>query len=171
MMNKTQKFEWRVPAYMGIWTLVAAAVKWAIAGMHGTSAQSIIGSSAVGVICMTFGVILSYVEKNSDTPFLWWKKAPTKHWAMPGLGVFSNSASIAAIGIGFMATSVAQIIILFAATAAVMILQRRFVEGERAKAGNKVKRFLVGLAVPTIVIALVSVKFFYSNVLAANIFG
>ena len=162
MMNKEQKLEWRVAAYMALWTAVAALVKWAIVQMLGTSNESVIGYSLIGVICMTYAIILSFVEKHGNTPFLWIKTSPTnQHWAMPGLlGVFTNASSIAAIGIGFMATNLVQLIALFVIASAMMILQRRYIE---LSVNSKIKRALLGLVVPTIAMAFVTVGFFYNN--------
>ena len=91
MMNKNSKLEWRVAAYMAIWTVIAALVKWGFNYRFETPA-SVIGYSIIGVICITFAVAFSFFEKHGNTPFLWFKTAPTKHWAMPGLGVFSNAS-------------------------------------------------------------------------------
>ena len=159
MMNKNNKLEWRVPVYMAIWTVVAALAKWGLSYGFETPA-SMIGYSLIGIICITFAVAFSFFEKHGNTPFLWFQTAPTKHWAMPGLGVFSNASSIAAIGIGFMAKNLVQIIVLFVITSTVMILQRRFVE---LNMDAKAKRILVGLIVPTIIAAVMSGVFFYNN--------
>lgn len=161
MMNKEQKLEWRVAAYMAIWTAAAVLVKWGFIQLLGTSDESVIGYSLVGVICMTYAVILSFIEKHGNTPFLWIKTSPSQHWAMPGLlGVFTNASSIAAIGIGFMATNIFQLIVLFVIASAMMILQRRYIE---LSANSEIKRVLLGLVVPTIVMAFVTVGFFYNN--------
>ena len=159
MMNKEHKLEWRVAAYMAVWTVVAALAKWGFNNNFETQA-SVIGYSIIGVVCITFAVAFSYFEKHGNTPFLWFKTAPTKHWAMPGLGVFSNASSIAAIGIGFMSKSILQMVVLFVFTSTVMILQRRFVE---LHMDAKAKRILVGLIVPTIIAAVMSGVFFYNN--------
>lgn len=161
MMNRNNKLEWRVAVYMAIWTAVAALAKWGIVQLLGTSNESVIGHSLVGIICLTFAIIWSFVEKHGNTPFLWIKTSPTKHWAMPGLlGVFTNASSIAAIGIGFMATNLLQLITLFVIVSAMMILQRRYVE---LSVNNKMKRYLLGLVVPTIVMVLVTIGFGYNN--------
>lgn len=161
MMNKNSKLEWRVPAYMAIWTVIAALAKWGIVQLLGESTESVVGHSLVGILCITFATILSYTEKNSDTPFLWLKKSPTKHWAMPGLlGVFTNASSIAAIGIGFMAKSIVQLIGLYVIVAGMMMFQRRIVEVSK---DLKARRLAFGLAVPVIVAILVSGGFFYKN--------
>ena len=161
MMNKNSKLEWRVAAYMAIWTVAAVLVKWAFR-QNIDSAESMIGYSAIGVFCMTAAMVISFVEKHGDAPFLWIKNAPTnQHWAMPGLlGVFTNASSIAAIGIGFMATNFIQLMELYVIIAAMMMLQRHFVE---LNMNTKAKRMIVGLVVPTIVAVLISVCFFYKN--------
>ena len=159
MMNKNSKLEWRVAVYMAVWTAIGALVKWGLSYNVGTP-ESVIGYSLIGVVCITFAVAFSFFEKHGNTPFLWFKTAPTKHWAMPGLGVFSNASSIAAIGIGFMAKNLVQIIVLFVITSTVMILQRRFVE---LHMDTKAKRILLGLFVPTIIAAVISGVFFYNN--------
>lgn len=74
------------------------------------------------------------MEKSGDLPFLWLKNQPTnQHWALPGLGVFGNSSSIAGVGIGFLADSISQVIILYGITAILMLFQRLFVEVEQSK--------------------------------------
>mgnify|MGYP003303267672 CR=1 FL=1 len=135
MMNKNSKLEWRVAAYMAIWTVVAALVKWAIIQMHGISTESVIGHSLIGVFCMTCAIIISFIEKHGKTPFLWLKRTPSnQHWAMPGLlGAFTNSGSIAGVGIGFMAKNISQAIILYGIVTVMMLLQRLFVEMEQTK--------------------------------------
>lgn len=162
MMNKNSKLEWRVAAYMAIWTVVAALVKWAIIQMHGISTESVIGHSLIGVFCMTCAIIISFIEKHGKTPFLWLKRTPSnQHWAMPGLlGVFTNASSIAAIGVGFMAKNLLQLLVLFVITSTLMILQRRYIEMNGV---SKVKKTLLGLVVPTIVMVSVTLGFFYNN--------
>ena len=164
MMNKKMenKLEWRVAAYMAIWTVVAAFVKWGFIQLFGTSTESVVGYSLIGVICMTYAVILSFIEKHGNTPFLWIKKTPTnQHWAMPGLlGVFTNASSIAAIGIGFMAANILQMIGLYVIISVTMILQRRCIEMNKEM---KAKRILLGLVLPVMIAAFVSGGFFYSN--------
>ena len=163
MMNKNNKLEWRVAAYMAVWTVVAALAKLGIVQLLGESTESVVGHSLIGILCITFAVILSYTEKNSDTPFLWIKKSPTKHWAMPGLlGVFTNACSIAAIGIGFMAKTILQLIVLYVIVAALMMTQRRIVEVSKEQ---KVRKVTLGLAIPVIAAVFVSGGFFYNNAL------
>ena len=162
MMNKAKNLEWRVAAYMAIWTVAAVLAKWGLVQLLGTSEATVIGHSLVGIICLTYAMILSFIEKHGNTPFLWIKTSPTnQHWAMPGLlGVFTNASSIAAIGIGFMAANTIQLIVLFVIASAMMMLQRRWIE---LSVDSKMKRALLGLAAPTIVMAFVTVVFFYKN--------
>ena len=80
MMNRNNKLEWRVAVYMAIWTAVAALAKWGIVQLLGTSNESVIGHSLVGIICLTFAIIWSFVEKHCNTPFLWIKTSPTKNY-------------------------------------------------------------------------------------------
>ena len=161
MMNKNNKLEWRVAAYMAIRTVVAALAKFGIVQLLGESTESVVGHSLVGILCITFATILSYTEKNSDTPFLWLKKSPTKHWAMPGLlGVFTNASSIAAIGIGFMAKSIVQLVVLYVIVATMIMFQRKVVEVSK---DNKGKKVALGLVIPAIAAILVSGGFFYNN--------
>ena len=79
---------------------------------------------------------------------------------MPGLGVFSNASSIAGLGIGFMAMNIPQLIALYILIAAVMMLQRRFLD---VNVNYKTKRIVIGLVVFTIAAVLVSGGFFYKN--------
>ena len=128
------RFEWRVAAYMAIWSGVAFIVNWGLSFNLGGTLESVVGYSLIGVLCMTYSIILSYIEKSGDLPFLWLKTAPTKNWAMPGLlGAFTNSSSIAGIGIGFMAKNMPQMIILYGVVSVLMLLQRLFVELEQTK--------------------------------------
>lgn len=165
MMNKEKKLEWRVAAYMALWTAIVTLIKWG-ATSHGMSNEAVVGFSAAGVICMVYAVILSFIEKHGDTPFLWIKRTPTnQHWAMPGLlGVFTNASSIAAIGIGCMAKNFIQLIGLYVLMSALMMLQRRFLNQTLE---NKAKRVSVGLILPTVVIAVVSIGSFYNNALVS----
>ena len=71
MMNKNNKLEWRVAAYMAVWTVVAALVKWALSLNFGGATESIIGFSAAGVIFIVAAFVISFIEKHGDTPFLW----------------------------------------------------------------------------------------------------
>lgn len=161
MMNKEKKLEWRVAAYMALWTAIVTLIKWG-ATSSGMGNEAVVGFSVAGVICMVYAVILSFIEKHGDTPFLWIKRTPTnQHWAMPGLlGVFTNASSIAAIGIGCMAKNFVQLIGLYVLLAVVMMLQRRFLD---QVLGSKMKRAVVGFILPTVVIAIVSIGFFYNN--------
>ena len=161
MMNKNSKLEWRVPAYMAIWTLVAALVKWALTFNKGVTIESLVGYSLIGVLCITAAAVISFTEKHGNTPFLWFKTAPTKHWAMPGLGVFSNASSIAGLGIGFMAGNYIQMISLYVIVSTMLILQRRIVE---LSMNTKVKRIVLGLVIPTIAALSISGGFFYNNI-------
>jgi len=128
------RFEWRVAAYMLLWIILAAFIKWGIEESFGETLASEVGNAVVGIIFITFSIVLSYIEKTGDFPFLWIKITPTKHWAMPGLlGVFTNSGSIAGIGIGFMAKNTSQVIILYGIVTITMLLQRLYVEMEQTK--------------------------------------
>ena len=127
------RFEWRMAAYMLFWIAFSAFVKWGLELNIGGTLQFEAGNACVGVIFIVFSVVLSYIEKSGDLPFLWLKTSPTKHCAMPGLGVFTNSGSIAGIGIGFMAKNLSQIIILYGIVTVIMLLQRLFVEMEQTK--------------------------------------
>ena len=162
MMNKNSKLEWRVPAYMAVWTVVAVLVKWALTFNTGETIESLVGYSLFGVVCITAAAVISFMEKHGNTPFLWWKTAPTKHWAMPGLGVFSNASSIAGLGIGFLAGNFVQMICLYIIVSAMLILQRRIVE---LSMNTKVKRIVLGLVIPTVAALSISGGFFYNNVL------
>lgn len=101
------RFEWRVAAYMILWIALSTLVKWGLELHFGGTLQFEVGNACVGVIFIIFSIILSYIEKTGDLPFLWLKTSPTKHWAMPGLlGAFTNSGSIAGVWIGFMAKNI-----------------------------------------------------------------
>jgi len=155
------RFEWRVAAYMVLWIFLPMLIKGGLGFDTDATSSEIVLFSVFGAIFIIFAIILSYMEKSEDLPFLWLKTAPTKHWAMPGLlGVFTNASSIAAIGIGFMATNLLQLITLFVIVSAMMILQRRYVE---LSVNNKMKRYLLGLVLPTIVMVLVTIGFSYNN--------
>jgi len=127
------RFEWRVAAYMVLWILFAMLIKWGLDYNSDATSSEIVICSLSGAIFITFSIILSYIEKSEDLPFLWLKTAPTKHWAMPGLGVFTNSGSIAGIGIGLLAKNISQAIILYGIVTIIMILQRLFIEMEQTK--------------------------------------
>lgn len=128
------RFEWRVAAYMAFWIILASFVKWGLEMNFGGTLEFEVGSACVGVLFISFSIILSYIEKSGDTPFLWLKTSPTKHWAMPGImGVFTNSSSIAGVGIGFVAKNLSQMIILYGIVSVLMLLQRLFVEQEQSK--------------------------------------
>lgn len=127
------RFEWKSAAYMLLWIVIFTLVKWGFRVGFGDMPYTVFGHSILGSIFIVSGIGLSYMEKSGDLPFLWWKQTPTKHWAMPGLGVFSNSASIAGIGIGFLAKNIQQIIILYGIVTVIMLLQRLFVEMEQTK--------------------------------------
>ena len=128
------RFEWRVAAYMAFWIAFSAFVKWGLKMHFGGTLQFEVGNACVGVLFISFSIILSYIEKTGDLPFLWLKTSPTKYWAMPGLlGVFTNSGSIAGVGIGFMANNMSQAIILYGIVTIMMLLQRLFVEMEQTK--------------------------------------
>lgn len=132
------RFEWRVAVYMLFWIVFAAFVNWGLEMNLGGTLQFEAGNACVGVLFISFSVILSYIEKSGDLPFLWLKTSPTKHWAMPGLlGVFTNSGSIAGVGIGFMANNVSQAIILYGIVTIIMLLQRLFIEMEQTKVEQK----------------------------------
>lgn len=162
MMNKNSKLEWRVAAYMAIWTVVAALVKWSLTFNTGETFESLVGYSLFGGVCITAAAVISFIEKHGNTPFLWFKTAPTKHWAMPGLGVFSNASSIAGLGIGLMAGNLVQMLCLYVMISVLLILQRRCVV---LNMNMKAKRIFLGLVIPTVAALSISGGFFYSNVL------
>lgn len=128
------RFEWRSAAYMLLWIVIFTLVKWGFRYGFGDMPYTAFGHAALGSFLIISGIGISYMEKSGDLPFLWWKNSPTnQHWAMPGLGVFSNSASIAGMGIGFLAVNIQQIIILYGIITVIMLLQRLFIEMEQIK--------------------------------------
>ena len=126
------RFEWKSAAYMLLWIVIFYLVKWGF--NYGSELPyTVIGNTFLGSILIVCGIGISYMEKSGDLPFLWWKTTPTKHWAMPGLGAFSNSASISGMGIGFLAANIQQIILLYGFVTVIMLLQRLFIEIEQTK--------------------------------------
>lgn len=127
------RFEWRVAAYTFLWIMIVKLVIWGLDASFETTAYTGWGWTIFGSINVIMGIYWSYIEKTGDLPFLWLKQSPTKHWAMPGLGVFSNSSAEVGIGIGCIAANVQQIIILYGLLTIIMLFQRLFVEIEQNK--------------------------------------
>ncbi len=137
------KFEWKMIWYMLVWILIARFIRWVIYFSAGFSPRPevmnelAIGTTSAGIFLLLVGVGLSYFEKTDDTPFLWIKEYPKKHWAMPGLGVFSNSGSLSGVGIGAMAADMQQLIILFGLVASIFLFQRLYLTSEANKKEQK----------------------------------
>ena len=127
------RFEWKTAFYMAIWIGISSLVKWGWIMSFGYEAYTLFGNTLLGIVLLISSIGISYMEKSGDLPFLWIKNSPTRHWALPGLGVFTNSSSIAGLGIGFLAVSIQQIIILYGIVTVLMLLQRLFVEVEQSK--------------------------------------
>ena len=128
------RFEWRVAGYTVIWIIIVKLVIWGLDAQFGTTTTTDLGWTIFGSINIVFGIYWSYIEKTNDLPFLWIKRSPTnQHWAMPGLGVLSNSSAEVGIGIGCIAANVQQVIILYGLLTIIMLFQRLFVEIEQNK--------------------------------------
>ena len=128
------RFEWRVAGYTIIWIIIVKLVIWGLDAQFGTTTTTDLGWTIFGSINIIFGIYWSYIEKTNDLPFLWIKRSPTnQHWAMPGLGVLSNSSTEVGIGIGCIAANVQQAIILYGLLTIIMLFQRLFVEIEQNK--------------------------------------
>ncbi len=123
------KIELRSAVYMLIWVAFAYAMKVVILetmlGVMGDENINFFGM-IFGMFAIVMGFVISFMEKWDDLPFLWWKTAPTENWAMGGLGVFGNSASVTAIGIVFAAANVIQAILYYVVAAGLMLAQRYY---------------------------------------------
>lgn len=131
------KFEWRVAWYILIWMVFILIMRapMFLNELFSLSTMKILGEATtlIGILFLLVAIILSWMEVKDDLPFLWIKVSPSKHWAMPGLGVFSNSSAFAGIGIGLMAASLTQMVILYGVVATIMIFQRLYVVEEKNK--------------------------------------
>ena len=132
------KFEWRVAGYMLIWILFTLLMRTMVSMVAiGLTLEYFWevaeATTLIGILFLLVAIILSWMEMKNDLPFLWIKTSPSEHWAMPGLGVFSNSSAFAGIGIGLMAASLTQMIILYGVVTIILIFQRFYVVEEKNK--------------------------------------
>ncbi len=136
MFNEVYRllFEWKMIAYMLLWIIIPKVFFGVISLIIGVPAAGMESfTTLIGIVFLIVGVGLSYFEKTDDTPFLWFKVAPTADWAMPGLGVFTNSGTLAGIGIAAMTENVQQVIIIFGIIAVIFLLQRLYLTNEMNK--------------------------------------